>query len=356
MPAPRLTAHDPRVVVPCGAHGGQADVPGVALERAVELGEREQRRPLPRPEGGDQRVVLRLQVATRPAFHDPDDRTGRDLLRPPAPIGQDDLPAGRGEADRQVGLGALHLALETEQRVVGLGPGSLTARKRTSAPPTRTVTGSPGVQAPAGHEHPVDDVLPERRPAVGADRARREGPEQPVRTPAALGGEQPLVDPAHAVHEPDRSLRGGLRAPGNGPVPRLGRGVHARGGLIEAGLEAHPVVRCPRIGPQRQHARSVPLRPTPQRSHPDATLGRSGIVPGPRSDVRIVIPDYPPSGGLRRTPVRADSPNSRREVVGGMLGNLVRRERRVLWGSLSLVVVVAIGGALIAASSARAGG
>jgi hypothetical protein len=38
-----------------------------------------------------------------------------------------------------------------------------------------------------------------------------------------------------------------------------------------------------------------------------------------------------------------------------MLGNVVRRERRVLWGSLSLVVVVAMGGALIAASSARAG-
>ncbi|HET9723020.1 MAG TPA: hypothetical protein VFR44_04155 [Actinomycetota bacterium] len=37
-----------------------------------------------------------------------------------------------------------------------------------------------------------------------------------------------------------------------------------------------------------------------------------------------------------------------------MLGNLVRRERRVLWGSLSLVVIVAIGATLIAASSTRA--
>ncbi|HEU4529364.1 MAG TPA: hypothetical protein VFT80_15735 [Actinomycetota bacterium] len=37
-----------------------------------------------------------------------------------------------------------------------------------------------------------------------------------------------------------------------------------------------------------------------------------------------------------------------------MLGSLVRRERRLLWGFLSLVVVVAIGATLVAASSARA--
>jgi hypothetical protein len=37
-----------------------------------------------------------------------------------------------------------------------------------------------------------------------------------------------------------------------------------------------------------------------------------------------------------------------------MFGNLVRRERRPLWGSLTLIIVIAIGGTLyVAAGSAR---
>src|SRR5512141_1276653 len=112
-------------------------------------------------------------------------------------------------------------------------------------------------------------------------------------------------------------------------------------------------------GPGAPHGRSLPPRPDTPGEAAETTPSHERRIRAGTSQARgghdgIVIPNYPPSGGLRGGWPDADTPCNRREAEGTMFGNLVRRGRRALWGSLSLIIVIAIGGTLFAAAASRA--
>ena len=219
-------------------------------------------------EANEQAVRRRVEVvAEEPldeADHPPPRGRGQEGERP---VEEDHVDLGR-QPLREARLGVAHGLLEAVhrggRRVLGLR-----ARLEEERPvPVHVGLERVEEEAAAGHGDAAGHLVPDPGRPVDQHAAHAERAEQAEDRPVLLPHQEPVLDPAHTVHEGDPPGRGPAGGRTSSQTGRSTRVSTATGSPSLRELDGALVLRCPgiepqRVSPVRHDARSLSRRPTP---------------------------------------------------------------------------------------------